>query len=147
MTVKLCVEGLPIPWAFRSPQILLIASLGLKPSIVGRILDSYTLSPIGGISKIRNILPGSRPFCPQHTAWRSSIEYYIICCFLFFSTTWWTPRWGFLLQGILYRFHSDWDTNPFGIFDDDAHDFIWWEHDSCTPLWSFPYQSIQGCWC
>ncbi|RVW68007.1 hypothetical protein CK203_065164 [Vitis vinifera] len=37
--------------------------------------------------------------------------------------------------------HSDWEMNPFGIFDDDAHDYMLREHESYTPLWPLPYQS------
>ena len=32
-----------------------------------------------------------------------------------------------------------------GVLDDDAHDLMLQEHDSRTPLWSFPHQSVQGC--
>ncbi|KAL6313643.1 hypothetical protein AAG906_008148 [Vitis piasezkii] len=44
---------------------------------------------------------------------------------------------------IPYRFHSNWEMDPFGIFDDDAHDCMLREHDSCTPLWPLPYQKKQ----
>ena len=38
-----------------------------------------------------------------------------------------------------FRLHSDWETDPLGIFDDDALDRMLQEHDSCTPLWTLHY--------
>ncbi|RVW64652.1 hypothetical protein CK203_066544 [Vitis vinifera] len=36
-------------------------------------------------------------------------------------------------------------SDSFGVLDDDALDLMLREHESCTPLWLLPYQSIQGC--
>ena len=41
MTVKLCVDRLPMPWTYGYPQMLWIAFLGSNPEIVGHTLDSY----------------------------------------------------------------------------------------------------------
>ena len=59
MNVKLYDEGLPISWAFGSPQILLIASLGSNPDIMGHILDLHTLRPIRATLKMRQMLSES----------------------------------------------------------------------------------------
>ena len=72
---------------------------------------------------------------PRHIAWLSSIEYSLICYVSLFYHN--VDTEGILLWGIPYRFHSNYETNSFGIPNNDAHNCLLREHDSCIPYGRF----------